>query len=220
MNGEDIASVVVLAGDPPQGWAREKLAKLAARQPRPYIAAADGGALYLETLGITPDIIIGDCDGIPATLFPGIRRQFYPAIKDFTDGEAAYAHVLQQVAGKIAVFSALGGRVDHCLANILFPLRFEEAAARFLLIGNDCEAIYSSGVGKIRGQKGDTFSILPLTPIVKGITLTGAVYELNNFDLIAGSSRCVSNMLADPVATIRHDTGLALIIHYIQAGRL
>jgi thiamine pyrophosphokinase len=215
MNKGDIAAVLILAGDPPEGFAQEKLLELACRRPRPYIAAADGGALYLDALGIAPDIIIGDGDSLPKTLYPRVQRQSYPAAKDFTDGEAAYAYVLAQVTGKIAVFSAFGGRVDHYLANIFFPLHWEKAAERFLLIGNDCEAIYSRGYVEIQGKKGDLLSILPLTPQVKGITLSGVVYGLENYDLVVGSSRCVSNVLAGPLATVRHEKGLALIIHYI-----
>jgi len=59
-------------------------------------------------------------------------------------------------------------------------------------------------------------SIIPITPEVKGITLTNLAYDLNDYDLISGSSRCISNVMLGNQAIVDHRQGLALIIHYIN----
>ena len=214
MNNEYFGALLVLAGDPPRGLARDKLLELANASPRPQIIAADGGAAYLAELGIRPDLIIGDCDSIPAELFSDIPRQLFPAAKNFTDGEAAYAYTVENSQGKIALFGALGGRLDHFLTNIYLPLQWYEQAKRFVLFGDDFEAFYSLGHLEVVGNPGDTLSIIAVSAQVKGITLKNLVYGLENYDLERGSSRCVSNVLAEPVAIIEHKEGLALVIHY------
>jgi thiamine pyrophosphokinase len=211
---ETIGTAVVLAGERPVRLAQVALLRLAAGRPRPYLIAADGGALHLAELSLKPDLIIGDNDSCSEELFPEVERQLYPRDKDFTDGEAAYDFAVRRGQGRIAVFAALGGRLDHCLANLLLPLRWLEHLERFILFGPDCEAVYSRGSVSIAGQPGDIVSVLPLTPRLTGVTLSGLVYPLDKFDLTAGSSHGLCNVMAAPEALIRHHEGVALIIHY------
>lgn len=212
---QTFAAILILAGDRPQGQARRLLAEIAAGQPRPYIIAADGGAAYLAEQGIQPDLIIGDGDSIPPGLFPQTPRQQLPTAKNFTDGEAAFAQLFASCpSGRIAVFAALGGRLDHLLANLWLPLQWPEQAPRLTLFSDAGEAVYSSGHAVISGCPGDTLSIIPVSAAVRGISLSGLAYPLQDYDLPAGSSRCVSNVLLGEQAVVEHREGLALIIHY------
>ena len=88
-NKDNIAAVIILAGDPPAGLAADLMQELAQKQPRPLIIAADGGARALWQQGIKPDMILGDGDSLESDIFPDIVRKKYPPAKDFTDGEAA-----------------------------------------------------------------------------------------------------------------------------------
>lgn len=209
-----IETVVVLAGEAPQGLAQAALLRLAAERPRPFFLAADGGALHLDALGLAPDLIVGDNDSAPPELFPKVPRQLYPQAKDFSDGEAAYDYALQRGQGRVAVFAALGGRIDHCLANLLLPARRPAQAERFVLYDADCRAIYSQGLACIEGQPGDRISILSLTPRLRGLTLDGLVYPLSEFDLPFGSSLAICNVMSANSCEIRHREGLAMILHY------
>ncbi|NLF79979.1 MAG: thiamine diphosphokinase [Clostridia bacterium] len=220
MTETPVETAVILAGEAPQGLAQAVLLRLAAECPRPFFLAADGGALHLAKLGLAPDLIIGDNDSAPPQLLPQVPRQVYPRAKDFSDGEAAYDFALCRGQGRIAVFAALGGRMDHCLANLFLPLRRPEQAERFVLYGADCRAIYSQGRACIEGQPGDRISVLPLTPQLRGLTLDGLVYPLSEFDLIAGSSLAICNEMAASRCEIRHCEGLAIIFHYPLGGIL
>ena len=143
------------------GWARQQLVELAGQSPRPYIIAADGGAAHLAEPDIQPDLIIGDSDSIPegfSPMFPG-KRCLLP--KNFTDGEAAFAYLFEHCCqGRIAVFAALGGRLDHLLANVFLPLQWPDQAPRLTIFSDDCEAVYSLGHAEISGCPGDTLSII------------------------------------------------------------
>lgn len=218
MKDSVFTAVLALAGDPPRGLARDKLVELAGHSPRPYIVAADGGAAYLAECGIQPEVIIGDGDSTPPGLFAAVPRQALPTAKNFTDGEAAFAYLFAHCQqGRIAVFGALGGRLDHLLANIFLPLQWQEQAPRLTVFADDGEAVYSLGHAKISGVPGDTLSIIPISAEVEGITLTHLAYGLNDYDLYSGSSRCVSNVMLGSQAIIDHRQGLALIIHYADS---
>ena len=213
-NKDNIAAVIILAGDPPAGLAADLMQELAQKQPRPLIIAADGGARALWQQGIKPDMILGDGDSLESDIFPDIVRKKYPPAKDFTDGEAAFAYAFLHCAGDIAVLGALGGRIDQEMANILLPLCYGDSAERFWIVGEDCLASYCLGDAVINGHPGDILSRVPRTPWVKGIDLTGLAYPLHNYDLAMGSTICTSNVLTEKSCRIIFRQGKALIVHY------
>ena len=211
---ENIGAVVALAGDLPRGGAADALRARLALAPRPLLAAADGGALLMRKLGLTPDIILGDGDSLPAEMFPDTPREKYPTAKDFTDGEAALTYAKDHTEGDIAVCGAFGGRVDHQLANILLPIGFGATAERFILLGDGCICRYCTGRLVLRGKVGDTVSLLALGGDAEGVTLAGMRYLLANNVIKAGSSLGISNVLEAPVAEITVEKGCLLVIHY------
>src|SRR5690348_3859050 len=88
------------------------------------VVAADGGAQALLRSGRRADVLLGDFDSLDPAVLEQWRGQggttlTFPAEKDQTDLDIALRYVIQQGAGQIAVLGALGGRLDHELANIL-----------------------------------------------------------------------------------------------------
>ena len=70
--------------------------------------------------------------------------------------------------------------------------------------------------GQIMLQKSDQFgkfvSLIPFTPEVTGITLKGFAYEVENFTLVSGIARGVSNELEAETASITCQNGILLVI--------
>ncbi|MFI5262208.1 MAG: hypothetical protein ACHQZR_06625, partial [Candidatus Limnocylindrales bacterium] len=57
-----------------------------------WVVGADGGAARAATLGLTPDLVVGDLDSLPATdvarlTAAGVPIRPYPAEKDASDLE-------------------------------------------------------------------------------------------------------------------------------------
>ncbi|MBQ1501317.1 MAG: hypothetical protein IIZ45_01705, partial [Firmicutes bacterium] len=75
---ENVGAVLALAGDPPRGLAAQLAKQCLSGGKKPLIVAADGGALHLRELGLTPDAILGDGDSLAPELFPAVRRVDYP----------------------------------------------------------------------------------------------------------------------------------------------
>ena len=199
-------AVVFLAGEPVAGFARALIKKKAvAGCP---LIAADAGADRLADIGLTPSLIVGDGDSLQGA-FPGVPRQTFPARKDFTDGAAALALALEQCDGSVWLLGALGGRPDHQLANLLLPLHCA-APERVTLAGGDWQGRYlGPGRHTLRGRRGDTVSLLPLSR-VSGLTLIGFEYPLQDHTAQPGDSRTVSNVLAKAEARITLEQGCLL----------
>ncbi|MBM3187582.1 MAG: thiamine diphosphokinase, partial [Chloroflexi bacterium] len=88
------------------------------------LIAADGGANWLFALGRQPDVVVGDMDSIlPETLEAliraGCRVRRHPSQKDETDTELALLEAAAMGATRITLLGALGGRVDHQIANLM-----------------------------------------------------------------------------------------------------
>lgn len=81
------------------------------------VIAADGGAGYLQEVGMVPDVALGDFDSYGRV--PDAREVVrLDPIKDVTDTYAAAELALERGYSKIDIRCALGGRLSHTLANL------------------------------------------------------------------------------------------------------
>ena len=76
------------------------------------VIAVDGGFSSLCAIGVTPDFALGDFDSL-GHVPQGVPIERHPVMKDDSDTalalEWAFAHGMREVA----VYGALGGRLDH-----------------------------------------------------------------------------------------------------------
>jgi thiamine pyrophosphokinase len=183
------------------------------------IICCDGGARHLLNMGIKPDIIIGDMDSIDSAQLKIFYKQKikilkYPANKDFTDTELALDYALSSEPLKILICCALGGRIDHTLANIFLLLKAQEKGIETFLIDEYCEAFVINKETAFANEKDKTVSLLALTPKVTGITLSGFAYPLEKGTLKMGESRGISNVINKNRAGIKIERGKLLVIKY------
>jgi len=179
-----------------------------------FIIAADGGTRHALALGLTPNIIIGDLDSLPANFEPstfnGELIQF-PADKNETDLELAIQHALTLNPEEVIIMAALGGRLDQTLGNISlilhpssFILRLDDGIEEVFFCRNNCE---------IKGTSGDTVSLIPWQGEVTGVVTTGLKWLLQNETLYPHKTRGISNEMLNNTATVQIDSGLLLIVH-------
>ncbi len=185
------------------------------------IFCCDGGVRHLLKSKIIPDVIIGDMDSIhPAQLKKysqqGIKIIRFPTNKDFTDTELALDYAISLKPEKILIWCALGGRIDHTLANIVLLLKGRKRGIETRLIDEYCESFLLNNETCFMNEKDKTVSLLALTPKVSGITLSGFVYHLKNGSLRMGESRGISNVIKDDRAKIKIEKGKLLVIKYHQ----
>jgi thiamine pyrophosphokinase len=188
--------------------------------PTDRIFCADGGARHALALGLTPHAIIGDLDSLPPELVAemeaaGVAIHRHPMRKDQTDLELALEVAIAEKPDEILLFTALGGRLDHTLANILLLAHPKYASVRFTLVDGPQWAIllHSHQSITIRGQPGDTLSLIPLSPKVSRVTLTGVEWPLEKATLSLGSTWTISNSLVNHQVTLQIGEGMVLLVH-------
>lgn len=187
------------------------------------IICADGGARHAHALGIIPHMIVGDMDSVSPDLLDAfaargavIRR--HPTGKDETDTELALDAALDLNPSGVWVFGALGFRIDHTLANLSLLLKGTAKKIPVKLVDEWCEVLLATDTCTIKGDIGQTVSLLPLMGTAKGVTLTGFEYPLEEGTLSMEKPLGVSNRLISETATIVIESGSLVVIRYFRPG--
>ncbi len=183
------------------------------------VIAADGGSGHCQTLGIIPDVLIGDLDSTSKDLIQewqnaGVLVIHHPAQKDETDLELALLHAQAGGATEIIVYGAVGGRLDMTFGNLLL-LAHPELTSQITLIcgGEEVRVLRPGETLTLNGTPGDIVSLLSLQPGESQIRTEGLEYPLDNEDLDFGLTRGISNQMASEQAVIRLEKGLLAVIH-------
>ena len=183
-----------------------------------YIICADGGSRHAKTLGLTPDLIIGDLDSIDPALLPKERGQKpqiirYPAAKDYSDSELAVEHAVKLQPEEILIIGALGGsRVDHSLFNLMLLKIPLASGIPARIIDHRQELILVTDNLVIEGLPSSYVSLFPVTAEVEGLTTEGLKYPMQNDSLYTGSSRGLSNELIGSRGRVSISRGILLVI--------
>jgi thiamine pyrophosphokinase len=214
-----IMNCVIIAGGTldttrTRSWSRQIQALL---KTADLIIAADSGASLMKKSGYLPHVIIGDLDSIdPDTLAFFRKNQVpvhsHPSRKNSTDTELCVEYARENGATRITLLAATGTRLDHTLANILLLLPMADAgiSARILDEKNELQVVTDRV--DLTGTPGDLVSLIPLTPTVRGVTLKGLSYPLENHTLVMGSTLGVSNFFSGSTAQISIRSGTLLVV--------
>ena len=206
-------ALIVLGGDPPP----EQLLRRCAQEADLTIAA-DKGLEAFDAAGVLPDLLLGDMDSVDAGTLArregSTEMERLPCEKDDTDGGHAVEVALARGASEITILGALGGRMDHALANLMLLNRAHEGGAFAQILDEHVRIVRIDGSTTLRGAKGDTISLIPIGE-AHGVTLTGCYYhsqEALSFDFVHPLG--VSNVVTDDEATITVREGDLLLFHH------
>lgn len=182
------------------------------------VVGVDGGCRHLWTLGILPRIAVGDMDSIPPDLLAlyqnkGVTLHLHPVKKDATDLELALQLAFEAQATRITLLGATGGRLDHTLANLFLLSRCLERGIPTCVVDAEQSIHLTDAALDLRGLVGETISLMPVTPEVHGLTLTGLEYPLHDATLRFGTTWGMSNIFAHEEATVRLREGRVLVFH-------
>ncbi len=186
-------------------------------RPGDLVIAADGGTRHALAAGVTPDVIIGDLDSLPAETLSelkaaGVQIVRFSPRKDETDLELALLHAAREGATEIVVLDALGGRLDQTIANVLLLALPELEGIDTRIVGGAEEAFLVRDEATIEGRPGDTVSLIPLGGDTEGVTTTGLEWPLDEDTLRFGPARGVSNVLTREQAHVRVRRGSLLCV--------
>jgi thiamine pyrophosphokinase len=188
------------------------------------IIAADGGADWLDAVGVAPHRLVGDLDSAdPAVVdrlgAAQIPVERHPPDKDASDLELSLAAAARAGADEIVVLGALGGALDHLLANVLL-LGSDAAGDREVrLVHGLTSARLLSGPSRadLRGPPGSRVSLLALGQAADGVTTQGLRWPMVDDRLEAGSSRGLANVVVAVPAGVSLGAGRLLVIETADA---
>lgn len=190
---------------------------IAMTQGADVVVAADGGASWLVQQGLTPDVVVGDMDSLDPKLASELeahctRLVRHSCAKDQTDAELALLEAVDLGARRITVLGALGGRVDHALANVHLLLMPQLSGVHTVLFDGTSYLWVTRDRTEIRGVTGDTVSLIPLGGDATGVETDGLAYPLRGETLHCGAARGVSNILSEPIAHVTLRSGALLVV--------
>jgi thiamine pyrophosphokinase len=183
------------------------------------VIAADSGGGALLSLGVAPDILVGDMDSIGSDVFAEITRRGaevieVPPEKDFTDSELAVRTAIDRGADEIVICGALGDRLDHTLANISLLVYAQARGINARIVTEDQEAwlLTPDVVNPIPGKVGDTLSLIALSDPATGVTTHDLKYPLREASLTLLSPLGVSNEISGTNPFVEFWEGLLLLV--------
>ena len=183
------------------------------------IIAVDGGIRNCISLGIRPNIIIGDLDFIEDCKIgeyrdAGVQIIQYPTHKDETDLELALHHTNEIGVSEVILLGGLGARWDMTIANILLIAhpKYKEMNVHILDGTQELLMLRSGSHSIVHGHHGDVISLIPIAGDVTGIVTSGLEYPLNDETLQFGTARGVSNVFTQEQAQIYINRGVLLCI--------
>lgn len=186
------------------------------------LIGVDGGSRHLESLGVLPDLAVGDMDSIPQHLLAhykgeGVEMHLHPPKKDATDLELALELTLERGASRICILGATGGRLDHTLGNLFLLARCLPSGIPACVMDQDQCIHLTDQTLTLTGTIGDTLSLLPATPQVSGVSLTGLEYPLSEATLTFGTSWGMSNVFVETQATVTLRSGRLFVFHLYRS---
>lgn len=176
-----------------------------------FIICADLGLEYARNAGITADIAVGDFDS-GAVLNNCKRLVRLPVKKDDTDTMSAARLAVENKATQAVLICCTGTRFDHTYANlfVLDYLRKNGVDARIL---DEHNTVFLIASGKAEIEKERKFlSLLPFCSQVKGVSVSGVKYPLDNADLSSDFPIGVSNEITQSHAQLSVKSGTLAVI--------
>ena len=183
------------------------------------ILAADSGYSNALSLGVEPQILLGDLDSLArdVQIPDGVELIRVPAEKDDTDTQLAVRTALERGATELVIIGGLEGRLDHTLSSI---------AILEYLDKNHIHALMTSGKNRVRFLRNNStliargahryLSLIAADPVVKGVTLEGCKYPLKNARLSRLFQFAVSNEITGNCAFLDVRRGGVWIIESVD----
>lgn len=187
-----------------------------------FVIAVDGGLMYCESLGVEPDLIVGDFDSITDS-FVGALEEIEKrspekvvrlnTMKDDTDTMAALKIGIEKGFETFYMYGCGGGRLEHTIANIQSLIYLKDRDLKgYIMEGEGMTFVMRDESVSFREAMEGYVSLFALDPVIKGVTEKGLKYTLEKAELTYGFPLGVSNEFIGVQSEIVVDSGTALVV--------
>ena len=182
------------------------------------VIAADSGYDNAKKLGYAErcDFIVGDFDSTKERAFCSRAKIVrVPAEKDETDTQLAINTAIEKGADEFYIVGGLSGRLDHTLSNLYLLEELSKVGAYATICDGKNRVRYLKERSSFLIQKSDYkyFGLIPADNEIKGVTIAGAKYPLNNAKLERSNpSFAISNEVTENFAMVSAQKGGLFVI--------
>ena len=205
--------LIVCAGEPPSKALLEREMKDTAQ-----LISCDGAADVLERYGFVPNLMVGDFDslGLERSVLLqkkwGAERIELNPDKDKPDSQVALELAVAAGASKIVILGALGRRFDHALGNVLMMIPPQRQGVEMVMYDEQNEVRVCCGLLVLKGQVGDTLSLIPLGVNCMIRCTDGLHYPLYDHEFDLGDNLGISNRFVAEEALVEVAHGWFCVI--------
>ena len=178
--------------------------------------SADAGFLNAKKLGERIDIALGDFDSLGERvreLPKEAEKLTVPAEKDETDTQLAVNEALGRGADELIIIGGLDGRLDHTLSNMSILEAMWEMKIPAVITNGQNRIRYIKSTSTLIARSGYKYlSIIAADDVVKGVSVEGCKYPLDNARLTKKFQYAVSNEIEGNCALISVKKGGIYIV--------
>ncbi|MDE7362866.1 MAG: thiamine diphosphokinase [Oscillospiraceae bacterium] len=176
-----------------------------------FVIAADRGLDIALEAGITPDLVVGDFDSARSAVPEGVECIKVSSVKDDTDAMLAADFALKYGCSELRFFCALGGRIDHTIANIQMLYHFKIRGVRAELLGDNTRLFLATDETVTIPRFDGYLSAFSFDKAAV-VTEKGVKYPLTNHPLTNDMPIGVSNEITADCAEIIVHSGTLLVL--------
>ncbi|MBQ3265175.1 MAG: thiamine diphosphokinase [Ruminococcus sp.] len=176
------------------------------------IIAADKGYDVALSLGLTPDLVVGDFDSRSEA--PEVENLIRLQVrKDDTDVGHAVELGFERGYSDFVVYGAVGGLLDHTFANVVIAHDIARRGGKALFIGEEYSfTVLHNSEKELCPRGGGRISVFALGGTAKGVTIRGLSYETEDLTLRCTDHVGVSNAFIGKPASVSVDEGNLLVV--------
>lgn len=181
-----------------------------------YVIAVDGGYRYVKDMGMEPDMILGDFDSLGYV--PKEKNVIvHKPQKDDTDTMLAVQEGVKLGYKDFVLYGALGGRLDHSIANIQTLIYISKRGMRGTIVSDKLKmtSITNDSIILPKRESG-IFSVFTFDESAAGVFIKNAKYPLTNAVLYNDVSLGISNEFIGEEVEISVKEGTLVILWYIS----
>ena len=178
-----------------------------------FVIACDRGYTYCERLGVKPDLLISDFDSYSGPADPSLPVNAFACEKDDTDTMLAVRCAIERGFRELLLCCALGGRLDHLIANLQALIFARKHGVRASLRSTETEVTVLMDESRVFPRRaGWSLSVFAADGPCRGVGIRGAKYPLTDAEILPSFPIGVSNVWTEAEAEISVSEGCLLVV--------
>ena len=181
-----------------------------------YIVFCDSGLKHMDSLGVKPNLIVGDFDSHNNPNLD-VETIVLPCEKDDTDTVFAVKEALKRGFDEFLLIGVVGARLDHTLGNVSILMYLDSLSKKGIIIDDYSEMEIVSKEPAFIEDSFAYFSLINVSGKAKGIVVENARYSLDNAEITCEYQYGISNeVIKGEIAKVSVSDGQLLLVRLFE----